>query len=241
MDNGKKDIIEKIQKLLSLANSSNEHEAKLAAQKATELLTKHNLSMQDAEVSQREYEHVHYMGEKSRQTSEQKFIFGILMDFFFIKVVCGRKTIFNEKSGMYEKRRTWSFFGQAHNVKIAHFVYAFLDRSFHDLYTEYAKINVTTRASRSSFYMGLYKGLKEQLGAGKKKVEQETGLVVVNDPGIDDYIKDTVGKTRNVPARCSGNVDSNAYHKGVEQGKNIRIAMGLDKGAENSGKMLGGK
>ena len=40
-------IQEKIQKLIALATSSNPHEAKLARDKAEELLTKHNLSMRD--------------------------------------------------------------------------------------------------------------------------------------------------------------------------------------------------
>ncbi len=43
-------IIEKIQKLLALATSNNEHEASLAMEKAQELLLRHNLSMAEVEV-----------------------------------------------------------------------------------------------------------------------------------------------------------------------------------------------
>jgi len=237
----RKEIIEKIQKLLSLANSSNEHEAKLAAQKATELLTKYNLSMQEVETSQREYDSIHYAGDKSRMPAEHKYIFGLLQRFFFVKVVRGRKPTYDPKTGMPKRVITWSFFGQQHNVKIAHFVFAFLDNTFHNLYKVYQKNNETNRASRNSFYLGLYRGLVEQLDAGKKKVENETGLVVVPDPGIDKFINDSVGKTRSVPSRNVRSVDSEAYHKGVEEGKKIRIAMGLDQGPSNSGKALGGK
>jgi hypothetical protein len=128
-----------------------------------------------------------------------------------------------------------------HNVQIAHYVYAFLDKTFHSLYAQYSKSTETTRYSRNSYYMGLHRGLIEQLSVGKQKMEQEAGLVVVRDPGIDKFIKDTVGKTRNVPTRRPADVDPNAYHKGVEEGKNIRISMGLDQGSSASGKMLGGK
>lgn len=237
MSADKKSIIEKIQKLLSLANSSNENEAKLAAQKATELLTKYNLSMQEVEVSQREYEAMHYAGKNSRSPMEHKYIFGLLTKFFFVKVVRGRKIDYVTM----KKHVVWSFFGQEHNVKIAHFVFAFLDNTFNNLYAEYKKTNETERTSRNSFYFGLYRGLREQLEAGKKKVESETGLVVVNDPGIDDFIESQVGKTRNVPTRSSGRYDSAAFNKGVEQGKNIRISMALDRGAGKSGKVLSGK
>ena len=44
-------IIEKIKKLLALANSSNEHEAALAAGHAQRLLSEHNLAMADIEAS----------------------------------------------------------------------------------------------------------------------------------------------------------------------------------------------
>lgn len=42
-----KNLLEKISKLLALANSPNEHEAALAAEKAAELLAQHNLSVAD--------------------------------------------------------------------------------------------------------------------------------------------------------------------------------------------------
>lgn len=235
--NAKREIIEKIQKLLSLANSSNEHEAKLAAQKATELLTKYNLSMQEVEISEREYEAVHYMSDKQRSPAEHKYIFGLLMKFFFVKVVRGRKI--DPRTG--RKLSVWSFFGQTHNVQIAHFVFRFLDTTFRNLYKQYHRSNLTDRNSRNSFYLGLYRGLIEQLNAGKKKVEDETGLVVVQDPGIDDFIEQAVGKTRNVPSRAVKSIDPKAFVKGVEEGKNIRIAIGLDKAPTASGKVLNGK
>ena len=43
-----KNIFEKINKLLALANSSNENEATVAAQKASLLLAQYNLSLADA-------------------------------------------------------------------------------------------------------------------------------------------------------------------------------------------------
>lgn len=46
-------IIEKIRKLLALANSCNEHEAALAASHAQRLLSEHNLAMADIESEQK--------------------------------------------------------------------------------------------------------------------------------------------------------------------------------------------
>ncbi len=47
MTDAQKKIADKIQKLLNLAESSNEHEAALAADKAAQLLAEHNLSQSD--------------------------------------------------------------------------------------------------------------------------------------------------------------------------------------------------
>jgi ElaB/YqjD/DUF883 family membrane-anchored ribosome-binding protein len=41
------DIVDRIAKLLALATSSNEHEAAAAAAKAQEILTEHNLRLED--------------------------------------------------------------------------------------------------------------------------------------------------------------------------------------------------
>ena len=230
-------IIKKIQSLLALANSENEHEAKLATQKATELLTKYNLSMQEIESVEREYEVIHYRGGSSRMAAEHNDIFSILQRFFFIKVVRGRKR--DHEAG--KDYVTWSFFGEMHNVKIAHFVFAFLDKTFHSLYEQYKKAHKTDRNSRKSFYLGLHKGIVEQLDISKKRAEQETGLVVVPDSKINDFIKQTVGKTKMMTIKKSLNVDSNAFNKGVEDGKNVRIAVGLEEKNNGPIKSLGGK
>lgn len=50
MEKDKKEVIEKIKKLLALSNSSNEHEAALAASHAQRLLSEHNLAMTDVEA-----------------------------------------------------------------------------------------------------------------------------------------------------------------------------------------------
>jgi hypothetical protein len=44
----KKDLIKRIQKLLALAGSDNENEAKAAMDMANRLLLKHNISLQEA-------------------------------------------------------------------------------------------------------------------------------------------------------------------------------------------------
>lgn len=220
-------IIEKIQKLLALANNANEHEARLAADKASALLTKYNLSMQDVELSEREYSSVHFMGKTLRRTMEQKYIFSIIGTYFFVRVVIGKSAT---------KRSVWSFFGQHHNVKIAQYVYNFLDIAFHNLYDVYRKENnCIGKNARNSFYLGLSHGISMQLKKTKQQVENETGLIVVEDPHLKDYIENEVGKIKNVPQRRIENIDNKSYRKGIEEGQNLRIATSLESSSRSAG------
>jgi Protein of unknown function (DUF2786) len=228
------EIIEKIQKLLALANSDNENEAKLAAERATALLTKHNLSLQDVSVEDRQYTHAHFMGKTSRRTMEQSWIFSIVQKFFFVKVVSGKR--YNPNIG--KTVTVWSFFGQPHNVEVAIYVYQFLDNTFVNLYEEYAKNGGKTgKKARNSFYAGLHTGLCQQLSATQAKVQQEAGLVIVPDAGLDNFINETVGKTKKSVSK-SVNIDAQAFSKGAEEGKNIRIAKGLGSQSNQSGTVL---
>ena len=232
----KNQVVEKIQKLLALANSSNEHEAKLAAQKATELLTKHNLSLQDIAVSERDYCAVHFAGNKSRKAVEQKYIFGILMTFFFIRVVSGKKFDYSTCKFF----TTWSFLGQRHNVEIATYVHKFLDNTFHNLYTQYKK-TLTTKVpnAKNSFYYGLYIGIRDQLEASKEKAQRETGLVLVKDAGLEDFINDTFNNNlKKGKSMTIASIDAKAFAQGVKEGQNVRIAKGLE-GSGNDGKQMG--
>jgi hypothetical protein len=232
MNKASDQIIEKIQKLLALANSSNEFEAKLAAERATSLLTKYNLSMQEVDVKDRDYEVADFVGTSARIQAQQNPIFSILIDFFFVNVVIGFKWVRTSQDPLLfnssaKKVRSWSFFGQRHNVEVAKYVYAFLNTTFETLFDQYVKAGgVSGVNARKSFYLGLARGIREQLKVTKQNVEQEAGLVVVKDPGIADFVKDTIGKTRKMPSKHVS-IDSNAYAKGTEEGRNIKIARGL--------------
>ena len=84
-------IIERIQKLLNLSESSNGNESRLAAQMAGDLLLRHNLSMQqinghDSEVDTREVYDSRFV------KVEDKFVCIILKKFFFVHPYTSKKS-----------------------------------------------------------------------------------------------------------------------------------------------------
>ncbi len=229
-------IIDKIQKLLALANSSNENEAKSAAAMAQALLTKYNLTMTDVELEPDEdkYTSEYVQTDRERQDPAWKFVQSILREFFFIEIVQTKKRVeMNDTDGVtYWKSskivHCYIMFGQPHNVTIAKYVRDFLMRAFPDSFKSYRARTNAPASSRNSYYYGLFAGLHEQLKAARGKVEQEMGLVVVQDAGLTEYVKDEMGDVKEKKQKSSLGNDKNALQAGYEEGKNMKIAMGLD-------------
>lgn len=211
-----KKLLQKIKKLLSLANSDNEHEAKLAMDMANELLVKHNISMQQASESL-EYEK-NKLDEISRKSVEDKFIHVILKNYFFVKIVSSRSRV--------ENKTTIYVLGTDTNVQIATYVYSYLKLTFKSLFSDYKKTTGCKANARQSYYSGLFDGICEQLEKTKRTVEQKEGLVVVDDKALQRY---TLGAFKNLKTRSSSYAlrDGQAVKEGAKDGKNIRISKGI--------------
>jgi hypothetical protein len=162
------------------------------------------------------------------------------MSYYFVRIVQTKKPIMDE-SGLFRVKTeiVHAFLGQTHNVTIALFVRDFLTRAFQDLWKKYQKQTGAKKGAKESFYMGLYKGLDEQLKNTQAKVEQETGLVVVPDADLDQWINDLFnGRLKSkTPARINVQ-DKQAMAAGHEEGKNLRIARGLG-GSSDEQKQVG--
>lgn len=213
-----KEIIEKIQKLLSLATSDNQHEAELASKKAQELLIKYNLSLSQIEVPEYETTSIGVM-----RNPAMIFINNILTDYFFVN--------------SFRKHNNYVYYGTKENLLIAEYIRDFLNKSFKTLYKNEAKRNQwKSGANRKAFYFGLYKGLKTQLEENKIKVDTGNGLIVINAK-LSNYVK---AKHPNVRSRNQTvNIkDQNALEFGFEQGKNLRINRGIEQKNENNTKVF---
>ena len=220
MDN-RQEIIAKIKKLLALSTSSNEHEAKLAAEKAAELLTRYNLSQQD--VVGASYQYVD--GSKRmglRATAENKYICNILQKFFFVVIFrwAQRETF---SGGRSQVGKYITIVGKDHNVEIAIYVHDFLQGAFRRCWKDYKKSNPS--AHRTSYYYGLYVGLVAKLEASQQKVQQQYGLVLKEDKALIKYADEKYdlsgGKTQTVK------VNKRDSEKGIEDAKNINIYKGV--------------
>ena len=229
-------VIDKIRKCLALATSSNEHEAQRAAQKAHELLIRHNLSMQ--QIEQKEEEYVEKaVDRKIFPKAYEKFIHAILMEYFFVKIFIS-KTIndnflkTNDKPSWYD--RITFILGTESNVQIASYVRSFLIQKFYELWLDYKRRTSAPPRQEQSYYFGLYEGLCEKLASQKSYIENEMGLTIISDPKLEELTKHVQTK-KNKPVK----IDPFSYNDGIEDGKKIKIQRGITEKSKDNNKYIG--
>jgi len=227
-------LVEKIQKLLSLATSANEHEAKLAAEKANELLIKHNLTRDQVEGFG-EASYVNEIGYISkRYPFEATWASHIVKEHFFVNVLHLKASPQNMRTS-----KIW-FIGEKTNVQVARYVFEFLVRKYKELWKVYQYRNGAHNHDKGAYYRGLTLGLDDQLEATKKKVENETGLMVIRDPMIDETTKMHHPKVRSESVSTMTN-DAEATMAGYTEGKSLRIARGIESRDDSQVLALGHK
>lgn len=232
----KKDIIEKIKKLLALANSSNEHEAKVASARAQALLTKYNLTMSEVDKKESEYQKSLHETDRQRVSVEWKYIQDIVRTYFFVEIVQTKKPYFTGdlKVDMFGPSYKFCYLllGREHNIEIAEYMIDFFDKAFKSCFKQYRKETGAGVGTKQSYYYGLHSGIVEQLKKSRQQVEQETGLVVVEDADLGEFVqnafkKDLVKSQSNVSVK-----DAEAVSAGYDKGKDLNIARGLGGSGE---------
>jgi len=234
-----KKIVERARKLLNLANSSNEHEARLAADQAQRLMTKYNLDMQQVDFVDEPIESANAAETDYLFHPRQYFVLDVVQKHFRVKAVKNYakwdgKTF--DGLGRRRLKKSITFYGRQSNVAVALDVFHFLDATFRRLWAEYMRETGTPANRQKSFYVGLVQGLDSQLAKAQKEVEQEAGLVVVDDAALKammEAMKLSKGKPLADSLR-----DEAAMRRGQEEGSKLRISRSLNQPTNNAGPTL---
>lgn len=224
-------ILSKIKRLLSLATSDNPAEAKLASEKAMELMIKHNIELKDAE---RDESVNHFTVYESRESQETKFISQILMNCFFVSMTRRRKYCPETKKVLTAN----TIIGEETNLEIAKYSFDFLTTEFRRLWKNYRKSTGATAREKQSYYLGLTIGFEKVFKEQKNYSENKYQVVVSkNDELLDEYIKNVIGAkgTHNTNIK---NRSRNALNDGKKQGEEIKIHKGVTSKSTNNGLLL---
>lgn len=228
MEKDKKDIIEKIKKLLALSKSNNEHEAALAAAHAQRLLSEHNLGMTDVEAKKE----VDSAAEKVETDSAKTLpkwvwrLLGSIQQSFDCQVV-------------HRGIGKVVFIGVGADAQVASYTFAYLDKTIRRLAREYMKSLGERRElmcasditlSRNSYYLGVVNTVRKTLLEQKEKTPVTPGALVPIKKALIEKAMGEMGEIKERRARKSF-IDPDAYRQGQHDGQAITIHRGIGGGA----------
>lgn len=215
-------IIDKIRKLLALANSSNEHEAALAASHAQRLLSAHNLAMADIESEQ-----------KPQSADKVEATVSKTLPKWVRHLSAGVCTAFDCQGIHHPATGKLTFIGVGADVQIAAYTFSYLDKTVRRLCSNYMKHhaneNIPNRhreLMRQSYYLGAVSTINLTLREQKVQTPITPGALVPIKEGLIKKAMSDIGPTRTVRSRKSY-IDSHAYTKGQEDGQQVGIHKGI--------------
>lgn len=249
-------VIEKIEKLLALSGSANEHEAALATAKANDLLVKYELTMEQVRLHDQEdgvgTESRSYVNTQKAQRWEQ-MLAAYVARHNFCEVLVGPYRV--------------TFVGRDDARKVSVYVYQQLARALHKMARretrayikrQKAKLEIVWnemgldrefdhrkdlrgaahhKSWRASWLDGAVDGIGMQLRKQRKVHEQSeksNALVVVRDAEVQEYLQARYGKMKSKIVDSGKNWD--AYRQGHQAGSDMQINPGLEQ-SNSSGQL----
>jgi hypothetical protein len=220
MDNTQ--VIDKIRKLLALANSSNEHEAALAAGHAQRLLSAHNLAMADIDSAA--------IPEKADRVET---ITSKNLPKWIRHLVAGVSSAFDCQAIHHPDSGKLTFIGVGADAQIAVYTFAYLQRAVRRICSSYMKQQDNIASSgrqrellRQSYYLGAVAAINHRLLSQKKETPATTGALVPLKDGLIRAAMNEMGRMRTVHGRRS-HVSGDAYARGERDAKNVGMNMGV--------------
>jgi hypothetical protein len=226
-------IIERITKLLALAESENEHEAQAAMRAARRLMLKHNLQeIAGTDGSAYAFRHV---GKPTGRVSEAETILSnILSDHFFVDAIW--VSVWRPLEG--KRGSVLEICGSADNLELAAYVYDFLMATAARLWAEHKRRQgIRKNKDRRAYLAGVMAGFRDQLDRQARKDASE-GLVWLGDPELDRYFRTRFPRIR--WSRHQSSRGSTAHQDGRAAGERIVLNRGIRQGPSGGPKLLRG-
>ncbi|MBI5484907.1 MAG: DUF2786 domain-containing protein [Deltaproteobacteria bacterium] len=215
-------VIEKIKKLLALANSCNEHEAALAASHAQRLLAEYNLAMADIEAAH-----------KPDKADQVETAVSKTLPKWMRHLSAGVSSAFDCQAVHHPAFGKLTFIGVGADVQIAAYTFSYLDRTIRKLCGNYMKRNVSSNIAarhrelmRQSYYLGAVSTINLRLREQKVQTPVTSGALVPVKEGLIRQAMNEIGTVRTMYSRRSY-INSEAYSSGQNDGRLIGIHRGI--------------
>lgn len=205
-----------------MANSSNEHEAALAAGHAQRLLSEHNLAMADIEAAH-----------KPDRADKVETAVSKSLPKWVRHLSAGVSSAFDCQAIHHPATGRMSFIGVGSDAQIAAYTFTFLDRTVRKLCVAYMKqycgsntANRKRELMRQSYYLGAVSTITARLMEQKLQTPVTTGALVPVKEALIRKAMNEIGNIRTMHSRRSY-VNSDAYNSGKADGGQVGIQHGI--------------
>ena len=208
-------IIERIKKLLSLAQSNNENEALSSLSKARELMAKYKIEMAEVKNKEEQKEEV-INGKVAEFTHDGRTIWKSLI----VKVVA-------DNFGCYcyiDRDKKFVVLGKETDVSVCKGIITFaikiVEKEGNKLANSYKRMGYSTRGLKKEYGIGFARGLEKKFEEQNQQDDTNTGyqLMVVKDKEVENaYNKLSLRTAKSQTKRY--NNQNEAYSRGYAEGK----------------------
>ena len=227
-------IVRVLKKVLSLADSPNEHEAQSAVNKARSLLLEYNLDLVELD-RERNFDNRSVGPVKGRRSTWELWLAMILNEFFFVEVLWAR----SYEARVDREGTILQLYGTATNLEMATYVYEYMTALIQRLWLDFRTQNdIDGNRERMRYYAGVMQGfhakLKDEAAATRPR-SRGSALVWQGDHRLRDYYRYL---NPHVETRSTRGVsDSEAFREGIRDGLKVTIRKPLSS-ADGFGGLL---
>lgn len=246
LDEEEQRFLEKVDKLLNLSTSANEHEASLAMARAQQLLNsrrkEHRAGAARAGAQASEHAAKPYvsltlsLGVKKVETVTSA-IASVLATHYAVSVIWGTEYDAAEA----EFYTTLTIVGRKENVLMAEHVFDFLSQQAQSLWLRARKEQGLDARMRLSFQFGLIQGFSGKLATAQKEnpstagthLNEEFALVRLEQANLEAYMQELF-PSQSTRARSGAKLHSEGVKAGKEEGKRLTLHAPVEAGGEGS-------
>jgi hypothetical protein len=241
----------KVRKMLALAESPFPEEARAAASKASELITRHNLTLIE-EDRERTFISRFMCEPAKRHPRHISVVSSILQRFFFVEVVWVPTWVVSKNCVGNVPEMS----GQPHDIEFAAYAFDFIQGTIRTQWDQARRLYGFPGREFRQFALGVasgfYSKLEEDRRALSERIKAErsfaeaaahakrahvgTDLVNVTDPRLADYVKRRYGKLRSIGRPCRARKPS--YYVGKKVGEKMVLHRGIEATPTVAGLML---
>lgn len=211
-------ILSKVQKLLSLAQSQEIHEAEAAMGRANALMLKWNLDQRD--LNQKRQHAVRHLGQPGKVYLHLKMLACLLRDYFFVDVIWVQSL----DPQRCRQGRVLEIIGRPENVDLAEYVYHFILNVGEKHWKNHRRN--TGAGSRMNYLYGLICGFYDKCRLEREQFEENQTLVWRGESWLDEVMQRRHPRVRSM-SKSKARLDQDSYNAGRQQGKSLVLRKGV--------------